>query len=189
MTTRLPGWRVFVVAAALMCAMAPPAFAQGARAGQRPAQRGAAPPAADGVTPAEIQQMFDALFLVQAQEVLQLRDDQYPRFLTRLRALQAIRRRADNQRRQALNQLRRILQAGDADEATIKERLRALQDLDVNVAAETRQGQDSLDEVLDIRQRARFRILEEEMERRKVDLLARTRQANRPQANRPRPPE
>jgi hypothetical protein len=175
-----------VLASLLVWALAIPAYGQAVR-GQRPAGR-AAQPAAEGVTPAEIQQMFDALFLVRAQEVLQLREDQYPRFLTRLRALQAIQRRAENQRRQALNQLRRLLQ-NDArpDEAAIKERLKALEDLAAGVAAETKQAQASLDEVLDVRQQARFRLLEEEMERRKLDLLARTRQANRPQANRPRP--
>ena len=57
--------------------------------------------------------MFDAYFLVRAQEVLQLRDEQYPPFLTRLRALQAIRRRAENQRRQTVNQLRRLIQPGE----------------------------------------------------------------------------
>jgi hypothetical protein len=156
--------------------------AQNARAGQRPAQRGAAPVEGRGVTPAEIQQMFDAYFLVQAQEALKLRDDQYPPFLTRLRALQAIRRRAEGQRRQAVNQLRRLLQPGEGqmDEGGIRERLKTLNDLETTVAAEVRRAQDSLDEVLDLRQQARFRVLEEEMERRKVELVMRTRQANRP---------
>ena len=172
---------VFAASAAL-AALTPSAHAQGGRAGQRQGQRGAAPVEGAGVTPAEIQQMFDAYFLVQAQEVLQLRDDQYPPFLTRLRALQTIRRRAENQRRQSVNQLRRLIQPADGrlDEGLIKERLKALNDLDARVAAESRQAQDSLDEVLDLRQQARFRILEEEMERRKVELVMRTRQANRP---------
>lgn len=171
------------------------AEAQGARA-QRPAARNAQP-AAEGVSPAEIQQMFDAYVLMQAQDVLQLRDDQYPRFLSRLRALQAARRRAEMQRLQNINQLRRILQSGDPpneamiknNEALIKERLKALDDLAVSSAAEVKQALDGVDEVLDLRQQARFRVLEEEMERKKVDLVSRTRQANRPNANRPRPPQ
>jgi hypothetical protein len=164
-------------------------LAQDARGLQRPGQRGS--PAEGGVTPAEIQQMFDAYFLVQAQEVLQINDDQYPRFLTRLRALQAIRRRTETQRLQNLNQLRRMLQATDGrvDDSLIKERLKTLSDLEAGAAAEIRQAKESLDEVLDLRQQARFRILEEEMERRKVELVMRTRQANRPNANRPRAPQ
>ena len=164
------------------------AFAQGGRA-QRQGQRGLPPEG--GVTPAEIQQMFDAYFLVQAQEALQLKDDQYPRFLTRLRALQAIRRRTESQRLQNLNQLRRMLQATDGrvDDSLIQERLKALGDLETSAFAEVRQARESLDEVLDLRQQARFRLLEEEMERRKVELVMRTRQANRANANRPRDPQ
>lgn len=178
-----------LLATVVFVGLAANAFAQGGRAVQRQGQRGLAPEG--GVTPAEIQQMFDAYFLVQAQEVLQLKDEQYPRFLTRLRALQAIRRRAENQRLQNLNQLRRMLQATDGrvDDSLIKERLKTLSDLDASVATEIRQAQDSLDEVLDLRQQARFRILEEEMERRKVELVMRTRQANRPNPNRPRDPQ
>jgi hypothetical protein len=168
--------RMLATVVALTCAL-PGIHAQAGRAGQR----GTPPVDAVGVTPNEIQQMFDAYFLVRAQEVLQLRDEQYPPFLTRLRALQAIRRRAENQRRQTVNQLRRLIQPSDGlDEATIKERLKSLNDLDANVALEARRAQDSLDEVLDLRQQARFRVLEEEMERRKVELVMRTRQANRP---------
>ena len=86
-----------------------------------------------------------------------------------------------------INQLRRILNAADGrvDETMIKDRLKMLSDLQATVAVEVKQAQDSLDEVLDLRQQARFRIFEEEMERRKVELVMRTRQANRPQANRP----
>jgi hypothetical protein len=39
-----------------------------------------------------------------------------------------------------------------------------------------RKAYDSLDEVLDVRQQARFRIFEENLERRKMDLLLRARQ-------------
>jgi hypothetical protein len=181
--------RATIGIAALTVICAVPAFAQGARA-QRPAARNAQP-AVEGVSPAEIQQMFDAYVLMQAQDVLQLRDDQYPRFLSRLRALQAARRRAEMQRLQNINQLRRILQGGElpTNETTIKERLKALDDLATSSAAEIKQAMDSIDEVLDLRQQARFRVLEEEMERKKVDLVSRTRQANRPNANRPRPPQ
>lgn len=163
------------------------AKAQG-RAAQRGAQapEGSAAPA-PGVSPGEIQQMFDAYVILQAQDVLQLKDDQYAQFVTRLKTLQAARRRNENQRLMIINQLRRILQAGDGrvDETMIQERLKSLDDLRLRALTEIKQAQDGLDEILDLRQRARFRIFEEEMERRKVELVMRTRQANR-QANRPR---
>jgi uncharacterized membrane protein YdfJ with MMPL/SSD domain len=162
------------------------AQARGQGRAQRPLTQ-APPEGVPGVSPNEIQQMFDAYVLVQAQDELQLKDDQYAQFVTRLRALQTVRRRGDNQRLMLINQLRRILQAADGrvDEAMIKDRLRMLNELNASLAVEVKQAQDSLDEVLDLRQQARFRIFEEQMERRKVELLMKTRQANRPQANRP----
>jgi hypothetical protein len=185
MTRRFPGWHA-LAAAAVSCAaithLQPPVQAQG-RASQQQAPPAAAQP---GVSPAEVQQMFDAYALVQAQKALNLRDDQYPKFLTRLRALQTVRRRAENQRLRIINELRRITQAADGpvDEAMIKDRLKTLNELGASVATEIRQAQNDLDEVLDVRQQARFRVFEEEIERRKLELVVRARQARR-QGNEP----
>ena len=65
------------------------------------------------------------------------------------------------------------------DESQAKTQLRSLADIDARVANEVRDAQAGIDEVLDTRQRVRCRIFEEQMERRKVDLLMRARQANR----------
>jgi len=54
--------------------------------------------------------------------------------------------------------------------------LRALRELDDRAALELRRAADGVDEVLDIRQQARFRMFEEQIERRKLDLLLRARQ-------------
>jgi len=43
------------------------------------------------------------------------------------------------------------------------------------------------DEVLDVRQQARFRVFEENIERRKIELLIRARQQNRPNQQNPPP--
>ena len=190
-TSRSPGWQVLAVAALSFASLAslPVVEAQGRAAQQQaPAAAGPAAAAQPGITPAEVQQMFDAYALVQAQKALNLRDDQYPKFLTRLRALQTVRRRAENQRLRIINELRRITQApdGPVDEAMIKDRLKTLNDLGASVATEIRQAQNDLDEVLDVRQQARFRVFEEEIERRKVELVVRARQARR-QDNEPQP--
>ena len=179
-TNRAAGWRA-LAAAALSCAalapVAPAVQAQG-RAAQQQAPHG---PAQPGISPADVQQMFDAYALVQAQQALKLRDDQYPKFLTRLRTLQAVRRRAENQRLRVINELRRATQTADGpvDEAMIKDRLKTLNDLSASVANEIRQALNDLDEVLDVRQQARFRVFEEEIERRKVELVVRARQDRR----------
>ena len=64
----------------------------------------------------------------------------------------------------------------------IKERLTALQELESRNAAEMRKAYNALDEVLDVRQQARFRVFEEQIERRKIELLMRARQQNRHQS-------
>ncbi len=69
-------------------------------------------------------------------------------------------------------------QATGEDDA-LRTQLKALNDLDARVGTEVRQALEGVDQVLDLRQQARFRLFEEQMERRKVDLLMRARQANR----------
>lgn len=60
------------------------------------------------LTPAEIQKMFDAMVVVDAERALTLDDKQYPTFLTRLRELQDIRRRHLVQRTRLMGELQRM---------------------------------------------------------------------------------
>ena len=135
--------------------------------------------AAGELAPGEVVAMLDAYALVQAQDALQLNDTQYGPFVGRLKKLQETRRRNQQARNQIVQELRRLAgpQATDPiDEATIRERLKALRDLDDRSTTDLRRAYDSVDEVLDARQQARFRIFEEMIERRKLDLLMRARQ-------------
>ncbi len=174
------------VAGVLLCAMAwslapVPLGAQARRA---------APPAtadAPGVSPGELQQLFDAYALMQAQETLQLTDSQYPQFLSRLKALQTVRRRTQAERQRIVQDLRRLVQRGDGNaavKAAITERIKALRESESRAVTEVMQAADSLDEILDPLQQAKLRILEEQMERRKLELLMRARQGNRGRAGR-----
>jgi DNA repair ATPase RecN len=149
------------------------------------------------MTPGEIQKLFDAYLVMEAQQALQLSDQQYPQFLSRLRTLQETRRKNQQERNQLMNQLQRLTNPRAqvrGDEAMIKERLTGLQELESRNNAEMRKAYNALDEVLDIRQQARFRVFEEQIERRKIELLMRARQQNRlnnqqgPNANPPRRP-
>lgn len=140
--------------------------------------RGPGPgPGLPGVTPGEIQQLFDAYVVMQAQQELQLHDEQFAAFLTRVRALQEVRRRGQMQRQRMLQELRRVSQSG-LDEQ-VKTTLERFSELEKRNAEEVKEAIEKVDEVLELRQRARFRLLEEHMERRKLDLLMRARQQNR----------
>jgi hypothetical protein len=171
---------------------AAPLGAQGAQQRQgrlgRQAQQGqqATPPVDDpAVTPAEIQRMFDAYALVQAQDQLGLNDDQYGRFLVRFRTLQDVRRRSLQEHTRLVNELRRLLMQGQPDETQLKDRIQALQDVDTRGIADVKKAFEAIDQVLDVKQQAHFRVFEEQMERRKIELITRARQANRPRQQQP----
>jgi Spy/CpxP family protein refolding chaperone len=134
-----------------------------------------------GVSPGDVQRMFDAYALVQAQEQLKIGDEQFAKFMPRFKALQEARRKTQADRGQIIIELRRLSVATPLDEAQIKEKLRALQDTDMRAAADLKKSYESIDQVLDLKQQAQFRVFEEVMERRKLDMIARAR------ANRPRP--
>ena len=150
----------------------------------RPRAGGPPPPADQAVSPAEVQRMFDAYALMQAQEQLNIADDQFSAFLTRFKALQDVRRRTLQERARVIMEMRRILNQGQPDETMIRERLKTLQDINARGADEEKKAYDAIDQVLDLRQQARFRVFEEVMERRKLELVARARQAIRPKNQR-----
>ena len=125
--------------------------------------------------------MLDTYAIVEAQRALTIADDKYGTFAARLKKLQDIRRRNQRQRQMLVRELFRM--AGPkapvpADESAIRNQLTALREHDERAAVELRQAYDALDEVLDTRQQARFRMFEEQIERRKLDLLVRARARN-----------
>ncbi len=170
----------------------PPAEVAGAPAAALPAQDPPAPPpqrraragsggdgdAVSTVPTAELVTMLDTYAIVQAQQALALDDEHYGPFVTRLKRLQEVRRRNQRERSQILQALRRLTapQAGTVDDAATRDRLRALREHDDRAAAELQKAADAVDEVLTVRQQARFRLFEETIERRKLDLLVRARE-------------
>ena len=174
-----------LVAAAAVFALfgAPPALAQtprgegGQRQGRGEGKAGRAN--GSGVTPGDVQKMFDAYALMQAQEQLKIPDEHFTQFLTRFKALQEVRRQTLQSRTGIIVRLRELSAAASPDEAQIRDRLNALQELDTRSAADVKKAYEGIDQVLDLRQQAQFRVFEELMERRKLELVMRARQANR----------
>ena len=153
--------------------------------GGAPRRNGPAAAGAEGVSPGEIQRLFDAYVVMQAQEELQLTDEQYPKFLARVKVLQSARQRGLVDRGRIIQDLRRLSDANPIDETQAKNQLKALADVDARTANEVRDALNGIDQVLDLGQQVKFRIFEEQMERRKVDLLMRARQANRQRQSTP----
>jgi hypothetical protein len=173
--------RLTIATAVFLFAVGTSVVGAAGRQTQTPAPQPPASEATPEISASEIQRLYDAYALVQAQEALQLTDDQYVRFVSRLKTLQETRRRHQQTRNQIVQDLRRLTnpQTGTNDETAIRDRLGALKAEDERAAAELRRAVDGIDEVLTVRQQARFRLFEDQMERRKLDLLMRARQTAR----------
>jgi len=167
-------WAGAVAGAAAQDPQTPPAG--GARVRPDPRQARAAQQA-DRLEIAELQRLFDAYTVMQAQDALQLDDAQFGQFLPKLKALQDTRRRNEQARNQIVAELGRLTSpsAATLDEAAVRDRLRALQELESRAAADLRRAYDTIDQQLDIRRQARFRVFEQTMERRKLQLMLRAR--------------
>ena len=106
-------------------------------------QAPAPPPGGDetpNVSPLEIQRMFDAYALVQAQDRLKLSDEQFPQFLARFKALQEVRRRLQIERMRALRELNRLSQTEKVEDSAFKDQLRVLQEIESRTSAEVRKA-------------------------------------------------
>lgn len=174
-------WCVGMATAAVLSASvivsgqtAPPA-GQGQPAQTGRGQRGgraALPAVTPNMNQQQLQAYMDAYALVQAERELVLSAEQYPNFVARLRQLQNVRRRQLGERRRLLTELNGLLQGNDAgrDDAILV-RVKALDDLSQQTGVELRKAYQDLDAVLTPWQRGRFRTFEEQLERRKVELL------------------
>jgi uncharacterized protein YciI len=131
--------------------------------------------------PADVARLFDAYALVEAQDALDLNEAQYAKFVGRYRTLLETRRRHTLARLRLVQELKRLTRAGatPADEV-VRARLKALDDHDAQAAEATAAARAQVEEVLSLKQRARFRVFETELERKKLELMGRARDAARP---------
>lgn len=175
---------IVIAALAWLCAAPVDVAAQNPVARQAPAtapaDSGVKPADPDAISVADLTAALDAYALVQAQQQLQINDEKYSVFAARLKKLQDVRRRNQRMRFRLVQDLRRL--AGPranppGEEAAVRAALTALRDHDEKAAAELRQAYDAMDQVLDVRQQARFRLFEEVIEQRKLELLVRAQRA------------
>jgi hypothetical protein len=148
--------------------------------GEASAQAGAGPRARaaqrqQALATGEVERLFDGYVAMQAQEALKLTDAQFAPFLARLHALQRARRQHVQERRQVIADLAAATSGGAPADARIVELLQRLRELDARYAADLQRAYDGIDQVLEPGQQARFRVFEESVERRKIELMLRAR--------------
>ena len=173
--------RALILAAVICAAPSIPAIvdAQSRTAAQRGQQAPRGQQGRGHLSPSDIQDQFDAYAIVQAQDALSLSDAQYPQFVRRARELHALRRRARAERGRLVGALNQLLRQRTAAESRLDAATRALDAHDRTSLDRVQKAYAAVDEILDVRQRARFRVLEEQLERKKLDILFRARQGPR----------
>jgi hypothetical protein len=131
-----------------------------------------------GATAAEVEQLFDRYVRAQARAALQLTPAQMPTFGQGLGRLLATRRQVQRERQRLLRELADLSRgSGAADDATVTQRLTALEEQRARGETAIRDAMAALDAGLTVPQRARFRVFERRMEQQRLDLLARARRA------------
>jgi hypothetical protein len=177
--------RIFIVTGVLgFLALPSSAFAQQ----QQRQLPGQSDQGAQGLPLRDVQQLLDGYAVIQGQEFLGLSDAQFAQFLPKFRALQDTRRRNEVERVRMVMELNRMTNGragGQLSENDLRDRLRLLKELETRTVADIQKARDAIDQTLDLRQQARFRVFEQQVEQRKLQLLMQVRQ-NR--ANRPVPP-
>jgi len=146
--------------------------------GQRPAGAGRAgraglPPITANMNPQQLQAHVDAWELLQATQVLKLSDEQYLTFGARLQRIQMIRRKQMQEHRRLMGELNLLLNSNPVGKPEdIDAHVKALGDARETEAADLKKAYLDLDAVLTPWQRGRFRQFEDQVERMKIELLA-----------------
>jgi hypothetical protein len=132
---------------------------------------------------AEVARLFDEYAIAQARDELGLDAAQVEPFGRRFGALQEARRRHLTARRALVRDLALLIrqEPPPADEA-LRKRLAGIDEEDRRAREEIGRAESELDEVLTLPQRARFRVFEEELERKKLELMMRARRGPRRQS-------
>ena len=143
-----------------------------------PQTPGAASAVPEQISVADVQAMFEAMALLDAEKQIPLAADQYPAFAVRLKRLQQARGVHQRNHNRALNELRRLTNppaGAKIDDAAVEAKFKELVTIDADGRVAIDQATDAIDQILSPTQRARFRILEDSIERKKLDFLTRVR--------------
>jgi Spy/CpxP family protein refolding chaperone len=156
-------------------AQTPPPATTPARGQAKPggrAGRAGLPAITPNMNQQQLQVYMDAWAVVQARSILQLSEEQEPNFIARLQRIQGIRRRQMQEHRRIMTELVGLLNANPAAKAEdIDAHVKALQDTRDAEAADLRKAYLDIDAVLTPWQRGKFRQFEDQIERRKIELL------------------
>lgn len=123
----------------------------------------------------EVEGMMEAYVLSKLQDALDLTDEQFGSMVVAQKKLSDTRREYRQNRMRVLQQMRQTLQRDQAGESELQPLLDQLDSLRDEFASTEKGRYDAIDGILDIRQRARYRILEVELQRRLGQMMRQVR--------------
>lgn len=133
-------------------------------------------PAEGGLNMADVNEIFRGMELTSAERILQLSEQQFAPFMNEFRHLQRVRDQHQMQRQRLLNAIRQAINGFNgqppADDATVEALTKKFDEFERMMDQEIKARHAAVDAVLTVRQRARFRVFQENMERQKMELLA-----------------
>jgi len=123
----------------------------------------------------EVEGMMDAYILSKLQDALELTDEQFGTMVVAQKKLQDTRRDYRQGRMTLLRRMRQTLRRDQAREEELTRQLDELDNLEIEFSQNQRARYAAIDDILEIRQSARYRILEAEIQRRLTQLMRQVR--------------
>jgi Spy/CpxP family protein refolding chaperone len=130
--------------------------------------------------------MFDAMLITQAESFVGLTTDQFPAFVARVKRLQDTKIQQTRRFNKAFNELRQLVNTPGpgkpddmdpkAKDAAIEAKLKELDTIDAEGDAARAKALEAVNQLLTPVQRAKYRLLEDNLEKRKMDFLIKVRQ-------------
>ncbi|MFQ5791143.1 MAG: hypothetical protein ACE5JI_11800 [Acidobacteriota bacterium] len=134
----------------------------------------------------EIEGLMEAYIISKLQEALDLTDEQFAKMVVAQKRLQGHRRDRRTSRQETLQQLRRAVRNPNSSDEEIAGLMKELEENEDAFLVQQRADYQAIDAILSLRQRARYRLLELEIERRLQELVREIR-GRRPERQRPPP--
>jgi Spy/CpxP family protein refolding chaperone len=133
----------------------------------------------------DVEGLMEAYVISKLQEALDLTDDQFAKMIVAQKKLGEYRRSYRRDRAATLQQMRQALRSAESREERLESLLNQLEERQLSFENQQRSGYKAIDAILDIRQRARYRILEQEIQRRFQQMIREVR--GRQNLREPRP--
>ena len=123
----------------------------------------------------DVEGMIDAYVISKLQDSLDLSDEQFAEMVVAQKHLQTIRHEYRRERSGLLREMRQVLRRDDVSDEELKSLLENLDKVALAFRKNEKLRYGEIDDILNVRQRLRYRVLESELHRRLEEMMRQTR--------------